>query len=176
MMKIIKLLSVPFLFCGLFLCTSCNTYKPSISRAHLKMPRLIDYSKFRKEIPLDSLKSLSSYAKSQGYVMPVLEYFFTIDTSGNVVNGNDKKKGDRSPVFFKSYIGNTFNNYKWFPAFYNGKKIERLNAVAKLTIWENYDTHFFEVIIRLSHLPEKEKGKMDDIMFDKNLIYRFKIR
>ena len=138
------------------------------------MPKLVDFKKFKNEIPIDSLKSLSDYANRKGYGMPLLIYHFSIDTAGNVVNGKWGKEYNNFTNFFKSYINKVFNTYKWLPANYDKKKKEMLRSVAYFSITEDDNRRFFEVSIRLTYLPNKER--VQDILEEKNLIYHFKIR
>lgn len=177
-MKTIKIFISIYLLFFLSFCISCKTSYPkkhpptAATRINLQMPKLVDMKKFKGELPLDELKILRSSAKEYGYVTPVLNYFFSIDKNGNVVNGKFDSSNNKRVDFFNFYVNNTFSTYKWYPAFYSDTK-EKLRVTAKMSIYDNQEENVFEVSIRLVYLPDKEK--IEDILLEKNLIYRFKI-
>lgn len=159
---------------GLLLFTGCNSQKPVLSRINLQMPKFVDLKKFKNQIPIAELNSFRSYAKAEKRLTPLLNYHFTIDQDGNIRDGKfDNPHADRSS-FFITYIENVFNTYKWHPAFYTGNKQHKLRSMVKMSIYDNSDKNVFEITFRLSHLPDKER--VQDILDERNLIYRFKIR
>lgn len=164
----IKLFSILLFSVGLLVCTTSCLNRQFVTGSYLKMPKLIDYRKFKVELPTDSLKLLRAYMKSQGHKFPpLLEYAFTIDTLGNVVNGQLIGPYDGPTKFFESYVENIFNNYKWRPTLYGNKKL-RIKATMMMTI--DYQRHICEVLIKLVELPDIISEKY--ISGEKDIIYK----
>nr|WP_068892564.1 hypothetical protein [Pedobacter panaciterrae] len=137
------------------------------------MPKPVDQNKIKSEFPINELKKAQVYAKQHGYAMSPLNYRFEIDKTGNILDGrfdaSNNKPGD--PV--NLYFNNIFPTYKWHPAYYSHTN-ERLSALVEMSIYSLKQNDIFEVSFRLIYLPDKEN--IQDILSEKNLIYKFKIR
>lgn len=178
-MKIIKFFPLFFFSLLLSFCISCRTSYPkkyptqAITRIYLQMPKLLDQKKIKSEFPINELKNAQMYAKEHGYAMSPLNYRFKIDKTGNILDGrfdiSNNKPGD--PV--TSYFNNIFLTYKWHPAYYSHTN-ERLSALVEMSVYSLKQNEIFEVSFRLIYLPDKEN--IQDILSEKNLIYKFKIR
>lgn len=175
MMKSIKF----FFFIYFLLFVSCKTTsslqktnRTVNTRLNLKMPKLLDVKRFKKELPLTRLKALQCDFKQKGIVTPGIDYVFIIDTVGNVVDGKFYDSNDKELEFFDVYVHHIFDTYKWSPAIYTNTA-EKVKAAVKLSIYQDWDTNVFEVSIRLIYLPDREK--IQDILDEKNLIYKFEI-
>ena len=155
-------------------CIACTSKKHIVNRPQFEMPKLLDFEKFKSQIPINELKSFRSYAKVEQRMTPLLNYYFNIDTSGNIVEGKIDESYEKDLSFFKAYIRDVFNTYRWRPAFYTNSEKEKIKASLKMSIYDNPNSHMFEVTVRLVYLPEKEK--IGDTYFLANLIYKFKIR
>lgn len=161
---------ITFAFFSLLL-TACNSSKhTTISRQQLKMPRLIEFENFKNELPVVDLKSFRVKARTD----QLFNYFFTIDKNGNVIDGKFDQSADVNFNFLRSYVTNTFNHYKWRPAYYDVKEREELKSVLKLSIYDNPDKKILNISIRLMYLPGKEK--LDNIFEQRNLIYKIIIK
>lgn len=151
-----------------------NKYPPkAATRKYLQMPKLKELGRFKNELPLTNLKNIRDTAEEKGTLLPILVYNFRIDKDGNVASSRIIGSNNKRESIFNSYIINTFNNYKWYPAAYSNTR-EQLVAIATMQIYEDTVRDVFEVSIRLNYLPEKEN--FEDILFEKNLICKFKIR
>lgn len=172
----IKLFSILLFSFALMVCTSCCLLnRRSVTEPHMKMPKLIDYRKFKLELPTDSLELLRRYMQSRGHKFPpFIEYCFTIDTLGNVVNGQLIGPYEGPTKFFESYIENIFNNYKWQPALYGIKKLEKIRVNAIIMMTCDYQSPIFEVLIKLVNLPDK-KPVDRYIPGEKDIIYKTRI-
>jgi len=137
------------------------------------MPKLKEPERFKNELPLTNLKNIRDAAEEKGTLLPVLDYNFRIDKDGNVASSKIKRSNNKREALLNSYIINTFNNYKWYPAAYSNKR-EQLVSIATMRIYEDTVRDVFELSIRLNYLPEKEN--FEDILFEKDLIFKFKIR
>jgi hypothetical protein len=135
------------------------------------MPKLVEMTRFKSELPLKELKTLRDHFKKQGSAMPAFNYFFSIDKNGDVVSGKFDGSNNNQLIFFDSYINNIFNKYKWYPAFYSNTK-EKLRTAVNMSIYD-HKGDIFKVSIRLMYLLDKEK--IEDIVFEKNLIYEIEI-
>lgn len=164
-----KQLSLIFILSGLLL-TACNVKKQALSRQNLKMPALVNFEEFKRKLPVKDLRDF----RRPDSGMQAFKYFFVIDSTGNVVDGNLDKSEDPNFNSLKKYIEGSFSHYKWHPAYYKFNVSEKLRTVLSLSIYDVPDKNVFEIAVRLEYIQGKEK--LDDIFEEKNLIYKVKIR
>lgn len=178
-MKIINFFLLACFLLVLSFCISCRTSYPknyptqAFTRMYLQMPKLVDQNKIKSEFPINELKKMQMYAKQHGYAMSPLNYRFKIDKTGNVLDGmfdlSNNKPGDPVSLYFK----NIFPSYKWHSAHYSHTN-ERLSALVEMSVYSLNHKDTFEVSFRLIYLLDKEN--IQDILSEKNLICKFKIR
>jgi len=70
---------------GLFILFSCESHRPSVTRRNLRMPELIDFDRFKANLPISGFDSLREHSKKQRYLTPLLQYYFSIDKNGNII-------------------------------------------------------------------------------------------
>lgn len=163
----------------LSLCISCKTSFPkkypsqATTRIYLQMPKLVDRQKIKSEFPINELKKMQMDAKEHGYAMSPLNYSFKIDKTGNILDGRINVSNNKPGDTVNSYFKNKFITYKWYPAYYSHTN-ERLTALVEMSIYSPKQNDIFEVSFRLIYLPDKEN--IQDIVSEKNLISRFRIR
>jgi len=129
--------------------TKKNFY-PKSSPTDITPPRLIDFTNFKKELPIEDLNHVYDSLAAQGSFSEYV-YLFKVDEKGKVIPLTYYNENNALFNPIKKYIIERFNGYKWRPAHKKKHRNIKEPAIMNLTMFLETDVKQISVSIRMDY-------------------------